>query len=341
LKKILFRADAYPAIGTGDLMSLVQFARHPAMEADRYEPHFMVRRHPAALDLLAGQGIEPACILPTELTPAEDIAAVAAYTEKHQIDAVMLEITGYRLCEADLSGISAVTCAVDFYNWIPRGIDMVVNWDTATEGLYQQTDHPGTRFFLGPEYVFLAPVFWEGRPSAKYSTSAVPNVLIAMGGADENNITAKVLESLIANTSLPVRFTVIVGAGYTRTDDLIDLKKRTGADLTIKRNIANMHAEYIQADYAFGAGGLTAYEMVASQTPCGLIACYPHQVHRCRYFANAGWAHYLGTPEALEPIRIAGTPANGKRFASRLEEVIIALSRLIADGAGRSGRRAA
>ena len=62
----------------------------------------------------------------------------------------------------------------------------------------------------------------------------------------------------------------------------------------IKENVTNMLDEYLDCDIGIGAGGLTSSELVATKTSAILIATYEHQIARCQYFNEMGWAKYLG-----------------------------------------------
>lgn len=328
--RVLLRADAHPAIGTGDLMSLVQFSRHPRVAAAGWECHFMVRDHPAARELLAARGIERAVFIDPGADAARESAAVARYAAALRMDAVLFEITERRLEAADLAGIDAVTAAVDFYDWIPPGLDLVVNWDTGATARYARAKHPGTEFFLGPEFVFLAPEFLDGSRRWQPEEEDGRPVVVAMGGADEFDVTTRIVSALTARTGPEVRLTAIVGAGYPRGGTLEALAERSSGRLTVRRNITDMAASFLNARHVFAAGGLTAYELVATGTPCSLVACYDHQVHRCRTFAQKGWARYLGfrteleavelPPSVREPLPAAPFVAGLSRVAAALEE---------------------
>ena len=330
--RILLRADAYPAIGTGDLMSLVHFSRHPQVVAAGWECHFMVRDHRTARDLLATRGVTNVQVIPAGFTTDQETDAVARYSDANGMDAVIFEITDRRLDRFDLSGIDAVTGAVDFYNWIPQGLDLVVNWDTGAGGRYRLKDHPGTDFFLGHDYVFLNPDFLSGTRRWQPAENDRRPVTVAMGGADEFNVTGRILKALIDRLPPDTPFAAIVGAGYAHGAELEALARRTGDRLTIKQNVGDMCGEFLGARHVFAAGGLTAYELVATGTPCSLVACYDHQVHRCRHFAARGWARYLGERGYLGPVDLppwAGPVDRPGRFISGLDRVVAALEEKI------------
>lgn len=332
MTRILLRADAYPAIGTGDLMSLIHFSRHPEVIQAGWHCHFIVRDHPVARTLLKRCPAADTHLIPAAATVAEEAEAVARCVSERGMDAVLFEITGRRLERGDIDGIDAVVGAIDFYNWIPPGLDLVVNWDTEAGDRYRRQDFPGTDFFLGPEFVFLSPAFVSGGRRWQNAKDESRPVVVAMGGADEFNMTCRILSELILRSAHGTPFTAIVGAGYAHVAELRALAAATGARATVKHDVADMCGEFLGARHVFGAGGLTAYELVATGTPCSLVASYEHQVHRCRTFAERGWARYLGHRSALAAIEMPPdgavvTPESG--FVSRLDHLIASLEKKI------------
>ena len=93
---------------------------------------------------------------------------------------------------------------------------------------------------------------------------------------------------------IKVQILIILGAGYPYKDALESSLSACKFKFIVKENVLNMFEEYMDCDLAIGAGGLTASELVATRTPCILIATYQHQVARCQYFDDRGWAIYLG-----------------------------------------------
>lgn len=331
MKRILFRGDAAPAIGTGDLASLIHFSRFLEQTGRGWESHFLIREYRAARELASAHGLGRLAAIDPEATPGEDLAAVCRYAEENRIDAVCFQITGWDLGGLDISGIDAARCVVDFYGRLPRGADLVVNWDTGAEARYPARD-AAIRYFLGPEYVFLPPEVAAG------GTAVVRNhpprrVLVAMGGGDEHDVTQRVLLDILPTLPAEVAVIAVVGAGYRFRDRLLEAIAPFGDRVVLRGNVRDMAEIYRTVDYAFGAGGLTAFELVASGIPCSLIACYEHQIERCRYFAAQGWATFLGFREGLAPIRLPDgvtVAGSGSRFSCRLGEVASALEELTA-----------
>ncbi|MBW7875454.1 MAG: hypothetical protein H3C47_05665 [Candidatus Cloacimonetes bacterium] len=53
-------------------------------------------------------------------------------------------------------------------------------------------------------------------------------------------------------------------------------------------------------DCVISAGGLTASELMLTQTPSILYATVPHQISRCEYFHSQGWCLYEPSLESTD-----------------------------------------
>jgi spore coat polysaccharide biosynthesis predicted glycosyltransferase SpsG len=210
-------------------------------------------------------------------------------------------------------------------------MDLVVDWDVAAHRFFEPRHHPATRFLLGPQYVILPPDF-EKKPIEERSHRPVTDrVLVCMGGADEHDFTSRVC-SVLADADLTIHLQVVVGSGYGFRDALEATLERASFSWEIHQNIRDMFEAYMRCDAAVGAGGLTASELVATRTPAALLATYPHQVARCRYFAEHGWVRYLGyrdfrPTELLDAVRRPLIPGTGPLFDPG--EIVQACSELV------------
>jgi len=290
-KKILFRADADVSIGIGDLMSLVHLSRY--FEADGWEPFFMYRDTPAA-DRLAGKYIGGnRRVLEGSMSVPEEVAAINRCVEEHGIDMIFFEITGRRLSEYSGLTPDAAKACVSFDGDILPGMDLVVDWDVEARRYFDPDRHPGTRFLLGPQYVILPYDFDYDRIEKRRYRRPPERLLVSMGGADEFDLTRRVVEALAAR-KVEMKVTIVLGFGYIYGEELKKFLEYSGLDYEIKRDVADMFEEYMGCDVAVGAGGLTSSELVATRTPAVLIAAYEHQIARCRFFEERGWSRYLG-----------------------------------------------
>lgn len=286
MKKILFRADAKPSIGIGDLMSLI----HLSSYLDDFECFFLTQETPAAKGIAAKYGLQNIYWLKENAPVDSDVMAINGLIVKKGIDIVCFEITERKLTEYTGITDKVAKICVNFDGCIPHDIKLLINWDAAADRYYDTISFPDTKFLLGPKYVILPKTFYSEEIQNRTYSSKRQKILIAMGGADEFDFTAKVADTLCDKG---LQLTIIVGAGYERKHELAELlDKRVQYD--IKVNVQDMLSEYMNCDFAIGAGGLTSSELVASKTPSALIATYEHQIARCEYFDNEGWSRYLG-----------------------------------------------
>ncbi|MEW5744459.1 MAG: glycosyltransferase [Nitrospirota bacterium] len=300
MSKILFRADANPSIGTGDLVSLIHLSQY--FEKKGWETHFIIREYKSGLLLAEKYRLGNVKVLPHSIAASQEVEAINQYIELNNIKVIVMEITERPLSEYEGITDQAVRACVCFDALIPRHLDLVVNWDVTAPTLYEKSPFSKTKFLLGSEYVILPMEFDYGRIEQRVYRETRDKLLIAMGGADELNFTQKVVDVLIQN-AIAMELKIIIGSGYEYRYELEKSLDASPLRYEIKQNVTHMFDEYMQCDIAIGAGGLTSYELVATRTPAILIATYEHQIARCIYFEKAGWALYHGfrkvSPSAL------------------------------------------
>jgi len=290
VKHILFRADAAPHIGIGDLMSLIHLSRY---FDETWEVFFIVKNYKAGLDLLAKYKIDNTFVIEKNISVDKEIGFINKVIEEKYIDIVFFEITERKLTDYEGIRHDVKKACVSFDGYILRDIDLVIDWDVEAFKYFSPKKHSKTKFLLGYQFVILPKEFYSNKILQRKHSKDIKKILVAMGGADEFDFTKMVLMKLI-EIELELEITIIVGSGYENIDGLKKLAEDTKKQCVIKQNIINMLDEYLLCDVAIGAGGLTSSELVASNTPSLLIATYEHQVARCKFFDEQGWAKYLG-----------------------------------------------
>jgi spore coat polysaccharide biosynthesis predicted glycosyltransferase SpsG len=292
VKKILFRADAEKSIGTGDLVSLICLSG--LFSEKGWKCYFVVRDHEPAIRILSARKVRNVYKISRDMSVRDEIDLIKKVCEKEEIDCLLMEITKGDLTEYDTLGKPApVKACVNFDGIINPDFDIVINWCVdASDKLYEDYKGCGINFILGFENTILPASFdWDSISSRKYN--GIKNVLIAMGGVDEFDITGKIVAVLHEKLrNFNVR--VIIGAAYENKKKLTEYMQTRYPDFVIKENVNDLLGDYLWADLAFSAGGLTSSELVASRTPVMLFASCGHQVNRCKYFARKGLAYYVG-----------------------------------------------
>lgn len=287
MKKILFRADAKPSIGIGDLMSLITLSEY----LSEFDCFFLTQKTTAAMGIVERRKPKNIFWLNEDVDVEEDVATINALIDQYSINMLFFEITERRLTEyLGLNNNVSILC-VNFDGFIPESVKLVVNWDVDAHKYYDINKFSDTKFLLGPQYVILPKAFYSDNIKYRKYSAIRKKILIAMGGADEFDFTSKVAHAIGREDR---ELIVIVGAGYEKKAKLQEELNAKGIRYEIKVNVEDMLSEYLACDFAIGAGGLTSSELVASKTPCALIATYEHQIARCKYFDSEGQARYIG-----------------------------------------------
>lgn len=321
MKRILFRADANPSIGTGDLVSFIHLAQR--FNDRGWESIFLIREYELGMDLIRQHFPNHFKGIDAGATLTQEINAINRLIRTRKIDALFFQINERSM--ADYTGLPDEVhkaCVCFEYN-LPKGYDTVLSWDADSDKYFDALKHHDTAFFLGPEYVILPKAYDRPEKMNRQPPGKRQRVLVSMGGADEIDMTGRIAEKL-AGLDLDLDLTFVLGKGYQNIRRLDQRLSSSGLCFVIKQNVGNMLDEYLACDLAVGAGGLTASELVASRTPALLAACYEHQVNRCRYFSDKGWARYLGYRDTsgLNPDAFRFKPDHATPFSSRISLLV-------------------
>lgn len=318
-KRILFRADAAPDIGTGDLVSFFTLAQR--FKAKSWEPWYLVRDTPAARAVTEARDERNVVWLDDGASVAAEVERINAALGELGARALFTQITRHELQPYADVRADMLRCAVVFRQGQPANWDMALCWDVDSRQYFKSSDYDGMRLFLGPEHVILSPDF--DAPQRPKRNHPPKRVLVAMGGGDEADLSRRVFERLAElDDSLGIR--IVVGGGYRHMDTLRQAVERRAMDCTILQNLPGLLPEYLACDLAIGAGGLTASELAATRTPALLIAAVKHQRDRCAYFQSLGLARYLGQEHdwTMTADDLAFQPAQDAKFRSRIQEAV-------------------
>jgi spore coat polysaccharide biosynthesis predicted glycosyltransferase SpsG/CMP-N-acetylneuraminic acid synthetase len=149
--------------------------------------------------------------------------------------------------------------------------------------------------YSGPQYFCARPEF-ESCPK-KVVPPSPQKILITFGGTDPNNLTRKVLETLLA-AKVAAEINVVLGLGYPA-----ELETAIQADyphIRFQRNIANMAECIHQADVVFTSAGRTVYEIACIGTPAIVLAQNEREMTHHWAAEENGFLH-LGLGSAASP----------------------------------------
>jgi len=130
------------------------------------------------------------------------------------------------------------------------------------------------KVFGGADYVPVARSYIRARRKAKLLQLKSPyQVLVTMGGSDPNNLTYKIVSSLLEISEL-INIKVIIGPAFS-PDALLDrIEKQKFPNVEFIRNEEDLSSIMCESHVALTALGTTLYELAAVGVPAIIISNY-------------------------------------------------------------------
>lgn len=328
MRKILFRADAKPSIGTGDLISLIELSKRLPQN---WKFYFCCRQTNAAQKILKKRGVEMIHWLEDDMTIEHEKTYLKSIIAEDSIDAFIMEITEISPTEYEGIGADTYKVCINFCNDFPNDTDLLVDWSVEAPDWYHVDLYPKIKFLLGAEYVLIPEEIEKNFHSRPYAQRKIQNILITMGGNDQWNLSLSVLNAL-QRLKFEGNIKLVLGAGYMHSEPLQAFITESELSLDTLNNVPSMAKLYAWADLAIATGGLTASELVASRTPALVTAAYPHEESRCKLFRNNGWIEYSGAKNMNSVIInkcIKHPPPTASFFPFKTSEISNAIQRAL------------
>ena len=160
----------------------------------------------------------------------------------------------------------------------------------------QITKRQNSKYLLGLKYYVLRSEFLAVKPVE--IKKEIKNMLITMGGCDNNNITLKVLESL---NTLNLSLTIILGKMFENIEPKIKniLNDYQGSYKIIK-NTKNISKIMSESDVAIINSGLTKYETASVGLPSVVISNNDYHSELMKDFDKYNVILHLGTVNKLK-----------------------------------------
>lgn len=225
----------------------------------------------------------------------------------------------------DAAKKKAKTLVLDDYGHRERlPADVVLNPNAGSAAFpYAPTD---ALVLAGPRYALLRPEF-AAKPS-RPPHGGRPKVLVTLGGADADNVTAAVLKALAPlKTELDV--VTVVGVDNPNEASLRAL------DPNLHRGVSDLRALMLDCDAAVVAGGVTSLECAAAGLPTVVLTLAENQAGQAEALEKAGAGLQADVSRVADAVRAVlkapGMGAAGRalidgRGAERVAKVLRALS---------------
>lgn len=311
--KAVIRTDSSPIIGSGHLMRCLTLA--DALRRSGTDIVFVCRKLPGNLSNLCLHKGFSVRLLPghpqsnAKESGSDDYSGWLGanwQTDAAETENILREIAPVdwliadhyaldRRWESRLSTTTASIMVIDDLANRPHKCQLLLD-----QNLYKQSEKryenlvPLTcRQLLGPVYALLRPEFTRARRSLQKNRNRIQNILVFMGGADRDNVTAKVLEAIVALARTDLSVNVVAGEANDRRES-ISAFCRSHSGFNYHERIPNMAEMMMQADLAIGGGGTSTWERCYLGLPAITIVLAENQREMTEALAEYGAILNLG-----------------------------------------------
>ncbi|WP_238916538.1 UDP-2,4-diacetamido-2,4,6-trideoxy-beta-L-altropyranose hydrolase [Clostridium sp. YIM B02555] len=260
--KIFIRADGGKEIGLGHVMRMIVLGA----ELQRKNEVLFICRNSLANKFEAGiKKIKENnfnVIEISELNYIEDIKEI-----QNKCNADVLITDSYEVDEKyfiKLKKYFRFTGYVDDVNKCKMDVDFIINQNINARDLnYEDNINSSTKLFLGTQYCMLRDEFRQAYKS-KVIKKEIQDILLTLGGMDNNNNTLKILEKI---KDINKNLHVVIGSAFDKEliEKIQDITKKHN-NIYIYEN-ANMAQLMLKCDVAISACGSTLYELAAMSVP--------------------------------------------------------------------------
>src|SRR5215469_10923234 len=209
---LLIRADASTAIGTGHVMRCLALAQ-AWQDAGGRAAFAMAESTGAVRQRLTNESCD---VLPVSSSAGggEDLRHTIALARQHNCEWVVVD--GYKFRADYQRVLKAANLRVLFLDdWGHSdhyAADVVLNQNASANSIMYSNRELRTELLLGPRYAMLRREVGIWRDWKREIQPVCNRLLVLMGGADEGNVTAIVIESLRLLDLRELETTVVIGA---------------------------------------------------------------------------------------------------------------------------------
>ena len=333
--QVIFRVDASTQIGTGHVMRCLALAQ--AWQDTQGQPVFvMTTAVPALEERLQSEGMQVVHLTtePGSLDDAQQTATLA-----HQFGATWVVVDGYHFggeYQQILKQSKLHLLFIDDYGHAEHYYaDFVLNQNISADEQWYNNREPYTQLLLGNRYVLLRREFLQWRGWQRTVPPVAKKVLVSLGGADPDNITLKVIQSLQIVEVEELEAVVVVGGSNPHYENLKMAVQGSRYPIQLQRNVTNMPELMAWADVAISAGGTTCWELAFMGLPSILLILAENQRAIAEKLATLNLAVNLGWHQDVKEQEIASTLSQLLQSPEQRSKMI-KVSQQIVDGEGSS-----
>ena len=289
--KIFIRADGSKTIGMGHLYRQITLALYLK---SRYEISFIIRGNNAVRSLLKKYPFK-VYEIPSGLSKALEMQVVIKLLKIHTPDVVLVDMVRLVADKSYMtimrSGGSKTLAFTDAPTKQIIEADCVISSDLSQKEDYYRAIHK-TKYFLGLDYT-LVDERYSKLKIRKTSNADIKTLLICMGGADNHNLTYKVLKAIDINPH-DFRCDVILNSSFFDPDQVKQFIGALKREVRVYYDVDGVYAFLKRADLAITSGGLIHLERLCAGVPGIAINQILRQEHLSRDLAERNGTLNLG-----------------------------------------------
>jgi UDP-2,4-diacetamido-2,4,6-trideoxy-beta-L-altropyranose hydrolase len=190
------------------------------------------------------------------------------------------------------------------------------------------------KLMIGPRFALLRPEFAEKRAEslARRRNEELKDILIAMGGIDRDNVTARVMKAMQElEPPAAYRVTIVLGKNAPWLADVKELADSSHMDTTVLQGVEDMASLMAKSDLAIGGAGGSSWERCCLGLATLVVVLANNQVSAAQALDAAGAAVML-YPDQTLGLKVKEF-LTGKELSSRLTTMSAAAGKLV-DGLG-------
>lgn len=230
--------------------------------------------------------------------PAESLKLFESFAHEHSLDIAIYDITDpYSELKENPEFFASIesmkkkgvaTLAFEFMNTEKLNTDVVIN-GSIVEDWHRYHMSEGTKYYLGPDYVIVNPVYERLHSKKKTIRDKVSEIFVCMGGSDPNNITKEVMR-ILTELRLDFKITVVLGPAYNKQNAIELSTLPLTEKATILKASRRIWKHIFECDIAITSAGRMPYELCTVGIPSLLIPIVEHQKHTAEAFHSKGVA---------------------------------------------------
>ncbi|MBP7577538.1 MAG: UDP-2,4-diacetamido-2,4,6-trideoxy-beta-L-altropyranose hydrolase [Candidatus Obscuribacter sp.] len=310
-KLAIIRADASTTIGIGHVMRMIALAQ--ALIKSGWQVRLCYQYCPTKLVEQFEQIGATTHLLESDQCTGTALAQVA-----EALDASLIVIDGYQFDDSFMESLCTsqiFTMMMDDYQHCQRyHARLIVNQNIGAKDYKYNCVNPDTRLLLGTEYVLLREEFRKNQIKPKVPGKEF-KILITLGGADSENISARLLsatrlalDTLVKTTNCLYQVRLVAGAANPNKTSLtaqIESYKSKHCDFAMLTDVSDMATLIASSSLVISAGGGTVWEAACLAVPNMVVILADNQ-RGISKFADLGAIYNLGMAKDIEPSNVAG-----------------------------------